>query len=104
MNMLSGRHAFITGSTQGIGLEIAFALKEAGASVILHGTRMHEAAAKAAEKCRTTTGPAHVVVGDLAEPMPEAPLTLAEQALKLNPGIDTLADAGPSRKLPEEFC
>ena len=90
MNMLSGRHAFITGSTQGIGLEIAFAIKEAGASVILHGTRMHDAAMKAAEKCRTATGPGHVIVGDLAEPMPEAPLALAEQALTLNPQIDTL--------------
>jgi len=90
MNLLSGRHAFITGSTQGIGLEIAFALKEAGASVILHGTRMHDAAINAAEKCRTAAGPAQVVVGDLAEPMPGAPLDLAEQALKINPQIDTL--------------
>ena len=90
MSMLSGRHAFITGSTQGIGLEIAIAIRDAGASVILHGTRFHEAAALAAERCRTSSGPASVVTGDLAEPMPEAPLRLAEEALKLNPEIDTL--------------
>lgn len=90
MSMLSGRHAFITGSTQGIGLEIAIAIRDAGASVILHGTRLHEAAALASERCRTSSGPASVVTGDLAEPMPEAPLRLAETALKLNPEIDTL--------------
>jgi glucose 1-dehydrogenase len=90
MNMLAGRHAFVTGSTQGIGLEIAIGLRDAGASVILHGTRMHEAAVLAAEKCRTSAGPANVVVGDLAEPMPESPVSIAEQALRLNPSIDTL--------------
>ena len=90
MGMLRGRHAFITGSTQGIGLEIAIALRDAGASVILHGTRHHEAAAQAAERCRSDSGPAVVVAGDLAEPMPESPLNLAEQAVQLNADIDTL--------------
>lgn len=90
MSMLTGRHAFITGSTQGIGLEIAIALRDAGASVILHGTRHHEAAAQASERCQSASGPASVVAGDLAEPMPEAPLMLAEEALRLNPEIDTL--------------
>lgn len=88
--MLIGRHAFITGSTQGIGLEIAVAIRDAGASVVLHGTRLHEAAAVASERCRSASGPAPVVAGDLSDPMPEAPLMLAEQALELNPDIDTL--------------
>lgn len=90
MGMLNGRHAFITGSTQGIGLEIAVGLRDAGASVILHGTRHHEAAAHAAEKCRSSTGLAPVVVGDLADPMPDGPLRIADEALHQNPDIDTL--------------
>lgn len=90
MGILDGRHAFITGSTQGIGLEIAVALRDAGASVVLHGTRHHEAAAQAADRCSTTSGPAVVVAGDLADPMPEAPLRLAREALNHNPDIDTL--------------
>lgn len=90
MGLLTGRHAFITGSTQGIGLEIAVGLRDAGATVILHGTRHHEAAAQAAEKCRSARGPAFVVAGDLAEPMPESPQGIAEEALRLNPDIDTL--------------
>lgn len=90
MTLLAGRHAFVTGSTQGIGLEIALALKAAGAGVILHGTRMHEAAVKAAEQCGTAAGPATVITGDLAEPMPESPLRIAEEALQANPSLDTL--------------
>lgn len=90
MGILNGRHAFITGSTQGIGMEIAVGLRDAGATVILHGTRRHEAAVQAAEKCRSDNGPAAVVVGDLAEPMPESPLRIANEALRLNPEIDTL--------------
>lgn len=90
MGTLSGRHAFVTGSTQGIGLEIAAALRDAGSTVILHGTRLHEAAISATERCRSENGPASVVVGDLAEPMPDAPLRLAQEALQLNPDIDTL--------------
>jgi len=90
MGMLDGRHAFITGSTQGIGLEIAASLRDAGASVILHGTRLHEAATQAADRCSTTSGPAIVVTGDLSEPMPQAPLTLGQAALNHNPDIDLL--------------
>ena len=51
MLTLAGRHAFITGSTQGIGLEIAAALKTAGASVILHGLRRDNLAIEAVQRC-----------------------------------------------------
>ncbi len=90
MGLLNGRHAFVTGSSQGIGLEIAVAIRDAGASVVLHGTRMHELAVQATERCRTDSAPAPIVVGDLAEPMPEAPLRIADEALRINPDIDTL--------------
>jgi glucose 1-dehydrogenase len=85
MTALVGRHALVTGSSQGIGLEIAVALRDAGATVVLHGTRLHDAAKQACERCS-----AEIVLGDLAEPMPESPLRIAEEALRINPGIDTL--------------
>ena len=41
---LSGRTALVTGSTQGIGLEMARAISSAGANVIVHGHRDDDAA------------------------------------------------------------
>ena len=90
MSLLSGRHAFVTGSTQGVGLAIAAALRDAGAGVILHGLHLDEAASIAAVRCGAPSEPARILSGDLAEPMPAAPLRIAEQALELNPDIDTL--------------
>ena len=90
MTLLNGRHAFITGSSQGIGLGIAVALCDAGASVILHGTILHDAAREGSERCSGPDGPARIIIGDLIEPMPEAPLRIAREALELNPAIDTL--------------
>ncbi|MFT5524073.1 MAG: glucose 1-dehydrogenase [Pirellulaceae bacterium] len=40
---LNGRTAFITGSTQGVGLAIALAMAEAGANIVLHGKNESEA-------------------------------------------------------------
>ncbi len=90
MLTLQGRRAFITGSTQGIGLEIASALKMAGASVILHGLRLDHLAADAVRRCSSNGIDAPLVTGDLADPMPSGPLAVAEQALSLDPNIDTL--------------
>ena len=90
MSVLSGRRAFITGSTQGIGLEIAIALHQAGGSVLLHGLRAEETALSEAKRQELLPVDVSVVVGDLAEPMPQGPLSVAEEALRLNPNIDTL--------------
>lgn len=90
MLTLAGRHAFITGSTQGIGLEIAAALRTAGASVILHGLRRDNLAIEAVQRCGSDGNEASLVTGDLADPMPAGPISVAEQALAINPSIDTL--------------
>ncbi len=42
--MVGGRKVLVTGSTQGIGLELACALRGAGASVVLHGLRRDDVA------------------------------------------------------------
>jgi glucose 1-dehydrogenase len=90
MSVLSGRHAFITGSTQGIGLEIAKALQAAGARVVLHGLRAEEAALHEARRQNDLPASVSVVVGDLSEPMPQGPLDVAAEAFRLDPDIDTL--------------
>ncbi|MFN9237054.1 MAG: SDR family NAD(P)-dependent oxidoreductase [Planctomyces sp.] len=68
--VLQGRHAFVTGSTQGVGLEIAAALHGAGAAVVLHGLRSDAAALLAAERCGGVDCPAPLICCDLADPMP----------------------------------
>lgn len=90
MSVLSGRHAFITGSTQGVGLEIAIGLHNAGAEIVLHGLRAEEAALNDAQRQEWLPASVPVVAGDLAEPMPQGPLDVAQQAMRLNPNIDTL--------------
>lgn len=90
MLQLSGRQAFVTGSTQGIGLEIAAALSRAGAGVVLHGLALDTAAVAATVRCGSVGRRAPLIPGNLADPMPEGPIGIAEAALKLNPAIDTL--------------
>src|ERR1043165_9076214 len=48
---LTGQTAVITGSTSGIGRAIARTLAEAGANVIIHGRRSHDAAPAVAQEC-----------------------------------------------------
>ena len=90
MLQLTGRQAFVTGSTQGIGLEIAAALNEAGAGVVLHGLEMDARAVAATVRCGRGGCRAPLIPGNLADPMPAGPIGIAEAALKLNPAIDTL--------------
>lgn len=90
MSALSGHAAFITGSTQGVGLEIAAAVHKAGASVLLHGLHHDQAAVAATLRCETDGNPAAIITGDLADPMPDGPLGVAEAALHQNPQLDLL--------------
>ena len=87
MFSLTNHTAFVTGSTQGIGQEMAIALSEAGASVVLHGLHddAHANTAKAA--CKHL---AEFVAGDLATNMPGNASNIAAQALKVAPEIDLL--------------
>ena len=49
---LRGRRALITGSTQGVGREIALAIARAGGDVVLHGLELNEAAKATEAACR----------------------------------------------------
>lgn len=59
----SGRGALVTGSGAGIGREIARWLARAGATVVVHDIRAHQARSVVAE-IRAEGGSAHAVVGD----------------------------------------
>ncbi len=90
MNMMNGRHALVTGSTMGIGREIAISLSRAGAGVVLHGLTDDQQARQTLADCHALTSVASMVTGDLADPMPDGPLNVANAALLANPKIDTL--------------
>ena len=87
MDSLSGRHAFVTGSTQGIGREMAIAVTEAGASVTIHG--LHDDS-NAQETLRLCGDAATLVTGDLCADLPAAALEVAQRAYEKNPQIDLL--------------
>lgn len=87
MKMLEGRTAFITGSTHGIGREMAVAVVDAGATVVLHGLHRDESAERTLALCGES---AKLVTGNLADDLPDAATSVAKQALALAPGIDLL--------------
>jgi NAD(P)-dependent dehydrogenase (short-subunit alcohol dehydrogenase family) len=90
MKLLSGHSAFITGSTLGIGSEIAKAVSRAGAKVVLHGLTADEHARDTAQQCGVDGEAAPLVTGNLAASLPEGAVEAAEQALACNPDIDLL--------------
>lgn len=63
---LKGKRAFVTGSSRGIGRAVAYALAEAGAHVILHGTKESAALLETAENARSKGWSVEMVTGDLA--------------------------------------
>lgn len=87
MKPLDGRTAFITGSTHGIGREMAAAVVKAGGAVVLHGLHYDETASEAISVCGER---AKLVTGDLAADLPERARELADEALSLAPEIDLL--------------
>jgi 3-oxoacyl-[acyl-carrier protein] reductase len=64
---LQGLRAAVLGATSGIGREVALALAEAGADVIVHGRARHEAAQCVAAEVCSQGGRAHVLMADLAD-------------------------------------
>ena len=85
--LLEGRTAFVTGSTLGIGREMASAIVAAGADVVLHGLTNDPEAQEALAVC----GPnAKLVTGDLSANLPECAVDIAASAIDLAPDIDLL--------------
>ncbi len=64
---LAGRRAVVTGSSAGIGEDIAVLLAAEGAAVVVHGRR-REAVHQVAESIRSRGGQASEAVADLADP------------------------------------
>lgn len=64
---LSGRCAFITGSTRGIGWAVAQKLAANGCAVAVHGRDLETATARAAELAQAHGVPTLALAGDLAE-------------------------------------
>jgi len=84
---LTGRTALVTGSTHGIGREVAVTLAAAGARVAVHG-RSPEAAAEVAAVLAQNDRHAGTFLADLADPAAIAQL-IADVGLRL-PQLDTL--------------
>ena len=87
MSQLAGRTAFVTGSTLGIGREMAVGISEAGGTVVLHGLQNDREAMAAVTACG---GNVPLVVGDLSGNLPACAVDVANQALNVAPGIDLL--------------
>lgn len=87
LNDLSGRSAFVTGSTMGIGASISDSIRLAGASVVQHGLSRDELNRKISNH---RVDQARCVFGDLAEDLPTSSASIAEQALEIDPEIDLL--------------
>lgn len=83
---LAGQTAVVTGSSSGIGRAIALELAAAGADVLVHARRSHQAAEATAQAVRDRGRDARVVLGDLGEPA--ARLRLVEEAWAWHGAVD----------------
>lgn len=86
---LDGKRALVTGSSRGIGADIAKELAGEGVRTVVHG-RDEEAANAVAEAIREAGGEAAVVIGDISDP--ETCEAIAEDALAAFGGIEILVN------------
>jgi NAD(P)-dependent dehydrogenase (short-subunit alcohol dehydrogenase family) len=86
---LTGKRALVTGSSSGIGAEIARVLAAEGASVVVHGRNVERANAVAAEIVATGASTA-IAIGDLATD--DGASNVADTALDAFGGIDILVN------------
>ena len=98
---LRGRRALITGSTQGVGREIALAIARAGGDVVLHGLELDESAKATEVACREAGVEVALLQADLAGPTAEAVDDLYRRAQQAMPDIDILVNnAGTYADVP----
>ncbi|MED9904927.1 MAG: glucose 1-dehydrogenase [Lachnospiraceae bacterium] len=87
---VQNKKALITGSSTGLGREIALELAREGAEVTLHYARGHQGAKSAAEEINRAGGKAHVVQGDLRKT--EDAQRIVREAAAAMGGIDILVN------------
>lgn len=87
---LTGKTAFITGSTHGVGFAIAEGLARCGADLVLHGLVENEAARTAKTVLSKNGNRVDVVYGDLAASSAVGFESICIDALNKNPSIDLL--------------
>src|SRR5262245_39809708 len=68
MKELKGKSAIVTGSSRGIGREIALGLARSGAEVVINYAGSNDAAQQAVEEIRAFGGKAVAVRADVSEP------------------------------------
>ncbi len=93
---LNGRRAVVTGGSRGLGLEMARAMAEAGAEVVLAGRDtqvVHDAAAKLTEAGHT----AHAIQADLSSP--EQTIDFCQRVLEHHAPIDILINNVGGRRI-----
>jgi NAD(P)-dependent dehydrogenase (short-subunit alcohol dehydrogenase family) len=86
---MNGKRALVTGSTSGIGRDIALGLAREGVAVVVHG-RDPKRAETVVEAIRTGGGRAATAVGDLTDD--DAATAVADAATSAFGGIDILVD------------
>jgi len=92
---LRGKTALVTGSTQGVGSQIAIALASAGAKVLIHGIHEDDHAKGTLERCRSFCPDSQLVCFDLLAPIPELLDGLVAPLLREHPEISiVVSNAG----------
>jgi len=86
----AGKVALVTGSTDGLGREVARALATGGAHVIVHGRNVERGKALVEEISGEGKGSARFIAADLASL--EAVRGLADSVMRLHPRLDLLVN------------
>ena len=109
ISSLNGQWALITGSSSGIGRSIALEFASAGANVIVHGFRKHQAAEQLAENLRSHGVESKVLLADLSTSVGVE--QLIDQAWQLSPldilvnnaGVDVLTGDAADRSFAQKL-
>lgn len=88
---LTGRTAFVTGSSQGLGRAIALSLGRAGANLVLHGLHEDHLAKQTVADCRQLGVTVHFFASDLAADATSV-LQFAETVGDTVPNVDILVN------------
>ena len=87
---LKDRIALVTGSSRGIGAEIARRLAADGARIVLHARSSPEKVEQVAAQIRAAGGTADIVLGDLETG--DAPVRIVQQAFAVHGALDILVN------------